>query len=189
MLSVSRSGEPLPWYTYPCIEFLKFRNYANKTILEFGAGQSTMWWAQRASRVISLEADKLWLQKLQLEVPSNVDLYLIPDSDSSSCVNAVNAILSKSSIAKFDVVIIDGVWRWHMIEIASQVVTEDGMIICDNAEGYGFCEGFRHRGFRRVDFFGNAPGVVLQHCTSIFFGCSSFAFDPSHPIPDIGKNG
>ena len=74
-----------------------------------------------------------------------------------------------------------------MIDTAAIVVTDTGIIICDNAEGYGFYEGFRGRGFHRVDFFGNAPGVVLPHCTSIFFRPGSFVFDPKYPIPVIAR--
>lgn len=74
-----------------------------------------------------------------------------------------------------------------MIEIACEVVSESGAIVCDNAEGYGFFEGFRDRGFQRVDFFGHAPGVNLPHCTSIFFKPGAFLFDSGFPILVIAK--
>jgi hypothetical protein len=41
MRSVDRRGRPLPWYTYPCINFLKQQSFTNRNCLEFGAGQST----------------------------------------------------------------------------------------------------------------------------------------------------
>ncbi|CAN1210581.1 hypothetical protein TUMEXPCC7403_10320 [Tumidithrix helvetica PCC 7403] len=34
--AVSRIGEALPWYTYPCIDLLKHRDFSGKTVLEFG---------------------------------------------------------------------------------------------------------------------------------------------------------
>ena len=43
MEAVSKNGDPVPWYTYPIIDFLKYRNFDNKTVLEFGGGQSTLW--------------------------------------------------------------------------------------------------------------------------------------------------
>ncbi|MEX0998939.1 MAG: hypothetical protein WD000_03135, partial [Thermodesulfobacteriota bacterium] len=87
----------------------------------------------------------------------------------------------------YDVIIIDGLFRYEMIEIALTLMKDDGMIICDNAEGYGFYEGFKKSGLNRVDFFGNAPGVVLPHATSIFFKSSSFTFSSTHPIPVLAK--
>ena len=61
------------------------------------------------------------------------------------------------------------------------------IIICDNAEGYGFYEGFKSRGMDRVDFYGYCPGVILEHSTSIYFMRSSFVFDPTIPIHVIAK--
>ena len=186
-IAVSRSGDPLPWYTYPCIDFLKYRSYEDKTVLEFGTGQSTLWWAQRAKNVVGFEGDEVWHHKLKASVPSNVELHPIPIDRASKCVEEINRILGVQPGLLFDVIVIDGPWRYQMIEISAKAVTDTGIIICDNAEGYGFCEGFRSRDFLRVDFFGYAPGVVLPHSTSIFFRPGSFVFDPKHPIPDIAK--
>jgi hypothetical protein len=187
MAAVSKTGDPLPWYTYPCIDFLRFRSYEDKTVLEFGAGQSTRWWAQKAKRVIAFEGDEAWHQKVKASVPTNVELHLVPMDSPSACLGAIHRILRSQSDPRFDVVVIDGLWRYELIEIAARVVTDMGIIICDNAESYGIYEGFKDRNFHRVDFFGNAPGVVLSHCTSIFFRSDSFVFDPQNAIPVIAK--
>jgi hypothetical protein len=186
--AVSRSGEPLPWYTYPCIDFLKYRSYKGKTVLEFGAGQSTLWWAQRAGHVVAFEGDVTWYSKLEAKAPANVELLLVLADGPSACVEAVNRGLSGRQESHFDVVVIDGLWRTHLIDIAARAVTDTGIIVCDDAEGYGFYEGFRGRDFQRVDFFGNAPAVVLPRCTSIFFRPRSFVFDPQYPIPVIAHD-
>lgn len=187
MEAVSRSGDPLPWYTYPCIDFLKYRHFEDKTVLEFGVGQSTLWWGQRAKRVVGFEGDAAWHQKLKTRVSDNVELHLVPIDSPSSCVDAINRILSIQTDRRFDVIVIDGLWRQEIIDIAAVAVADSGFILCDNAEGYGFYEKFRDRDFYRVDFFGNAPGVLLPHCTSIFFRPGSFVFDPKCPIPVIAK--
>jgi hypothetical protein len=187
--AVSKSGTPLPWYTYPCIDFLKNRSFEKATVLEFGAGQSTLWWAQKATRVVALEGDQAWLEELRGKVPQNVELHLVSVDSPLACVDSVNQILGTQSSAVFDVVVIDGLWRYEMIDIAARVVNRTGIIICDNAEGYGFYEGFKDRDFFRVDFFGNVPGVVLPHCTCIYFRPGASAFDAVHPIPVIVKDG
>jgi hypothetical protein len=185
--AVSRTGAALPWYTYPSIDFLRHRSYEGRTVLEFGAGQSTLWWAQRAARVVALEGDKAWFESLRPRLPSNVELIPVPIDTPDACVEAVNGALDARPDNRFDVVVIDGLWREQMIEIAARAVKDTGIIVCDNAEYYGIFEGFRDRGFLRVDFFGNAPGVVLQHCTSVYFRSESFAFEPSHPIPVVAR--
>ena len=104
-------------------------------------------------------------------------------------VSAVTHTLDeKKSYSRYDVIVIDGLYRDAMIPIALDRLSEDGVIICDDAEGYGFYEGFKESRLWRVDFFGNAPGVVLPHCTSMYFRPSScFIFDAKFPIPVIAK--
>ena len=187
-LPLSRRGTPLPWYTYPCIDFLASRSHAGRSVLEFGAGYSTLWWAARAARVVALEADEEWLATLRRKVPENVALQAVPGTDANACIAAVNGILNSLGHARFDVVVIDGLCRSELIDVAARSVTDDGIVLCDNAEGYGIQEGFRGRDFQRVDFFGYAPGVILPHCTSLFFRTGAYVFAPTHPIPDITRN-
>ncbi len=187
MAAVSRKGEPLPWYTYSCLDFLKNRSYADKIILEFGGGQSTLWWAKRAKHVVTLEGDEAWYTKIKKSMPANVDLHYVSLESPSVCIAQVDEVLRSKPYPTYDVIIIDGLYRYEMIDIARRLMAENGMIICDNAEGYGFYDGFKESGLNRVDFFGNVPGVILPHATSIFFKSTSFAFSSKHPIPVIAK--
>ena len=52
---LDRDGNPIPWYTYPAIEYLSQFDYSQKKIFEFGTGYSSMYWAKRAQKVISIE--------------------------------------------------------------------------------------------------------------------------------------
>ncbi|MGB7293175.1 MAG: hypothetical protein WBD99_13460 [Thermodesulfobacteriota bacterium] len=187
MKAVSKNGEPIPWYTYPCIDFLKYRSYEDKYVLEFGGGQSTIWWAKRAKKVITLEGDREWYEKIKTSIPDNVDLEYVSMENKDINVSQVKTVLEAKQNSKYDVIVIDGLFRYEMIEIALTLMKDEGLIICDNAEGFGLYEGFKKSGLNRVDFFGNAPGVVLPHATSIFFKSSSFAFSSKHPIPVLAK--
>ena len=187
MTAITRDGEPLPWYTYSIIDFLKYRNFDSKSILEFGGGQSTLFWAKRASRVVTLEGDKSWYLKIKKEMPYNVHLHYVSMENKFINVAQVNSVLQSEDRQTYDVIVIDGLYRDEMIKIALRLMAEDGIIICDNSEGYGFYDGFKETSLKRVDFFGNAPGVVLPHCTSIFFKSSSFVFSSKNPIPVLAK--
>jgi len=161
MAAVTRHGNPLPWYTYPAIDFLKDRNYAGKTVLEFGGGQSTLWWAAHAASVVTSEADRAWHDRIKSGMPPNVDLNLVPRENGKQDAFHVSNMLATKPFQHYDVVIIDGLTPADLFDIASKYVAPNGIIICDNAEGYGFYEGFKDRGFSRVDFYGNALACLF----------------------------
>lgn len=181
--AVDKNGEPLPWYTYPAIYFLSSKNFDAKTVLEFGAGQSTYWWAKRCRRVISMEGDKDWFQGMKDNKPANAELYFVSDRNAESCLEDVKKAIAASGQLKFDIIVIDGLWREALSEFAISLLREDGVIICDNAESYGFHEVLKkHTELKRVDFWGNAPGVSLEYSTSIYFKDTSFLFSAQSPI-------
>jgi hypothetical protein len=180
--AVSSSGSALPWYTYPAIDFLANRSFDGRAVLEFGAGQSTLWWAARARRVVAFEEDGPWFQRLQPMVPGNVALHRVVDRDAATGVDVIRRRLADDG-ERFDVVVIDGLFRSDLAEVALAALSPDGAIVCDNAESYGTWAAFQRPDLLRVDFTGHAPGVMLPHITSVFFRPGCFLFDHSWPIP------
>ncbi|HFE37786.1 MAG TPA: hypothetical protein ENK06_05120, partial [Gammaproteobacteria bacterium] len=97
--------EPVPWMNYNAISFLETRLSKSIKIFEYGSGYSTVFYADRASQVTSLEYNKEWLNKIQemLSGRDNVRLLYKPlEYDGEYC----KAILSTRE--KFDLVIVDG---------------------------------------------------------------------------------
>jgi hypothetical protein len=171
--AVDSCGEPIPWYTYPSISFLSAKSFADRKVLEWGAGQSTLWWARKASLVIAIESDVEWYQRLRAIVPSNVALKLA----SSDVVEIAKELRD----VRFDVIVVDGLDRFKCAVESLWLTSVDGAIILDNSEGYWGPSGeypilelFRAAGFSRIDFYGPAPGVIKPHCTSLFFKGSCF---------------
>jgi hypothetical protein len=170
--AVNRHGGPLPWYTYAAIDFLSAQDFAGRSILEFGGGQSTMWWANRAERVVALEGDPEWVEYLRPRLPANADLRLVSGTlDRDLGLN----------LPHFDVVVVDGLNRLRAARVALRLVSPEGAILVDDSEGHWgaddgsrpIIETLRDAGFLRVDFYGFAPGVIKPRCTSLFFrsGC------------------
>ena len=174
-------GAPLPWYTYPAIDFLAPRRFDGCNVLEFGGGQSTLWWAQRAAFVMTIEEDEGWARRLRARVSANVDLRHVPIAPDS--LERIRALISAAPTQKFDVVVIDGHLRQELVELAFDCLAPRGALLFDNSEGYGFYEETRARSCRRIDFFGFAQGVSLRHCTSLAFVDDCFLLDPAIPIP------
>ncbi len=59
------AGAPIPWYTYPAIEYLMHLDLSDMSVFEFGSGKSTIWWAGNALKVHSVEDDSTWFLKIQ----------------------------------------------------------------------------------------------------------------------------
>ena len=183
--ALSPNGHALPWYTYPAIDFLSQRDLRGKRVLEFGGGQSTLWWAQRASEVLTIEEDEAWYRQLLTQVPGNVDLRHVAADTRTRDISAVKAILDAHKAAPFDVIVVDGHLRREATALAFSHLAPTGALILDNAEGYGFHEEVSTRPCQRVDFFGFAPGVSRRHCTSLVFVGNCFLLDPAIPIASI----
>lgn len=185
--AVSRSGKPLPWYTYPIIEFLTHRDFSNKIVLEYGAGQSTLWWAERAKQVVSIETDKQWYEHLKSRLPPNVSLHYVDGSQEEHFVSTSRVVLKSLGHSKFDIIVIDAEFRERLLSDVFPQLAENGAVLCDDAESYGFYDVSKTMKVSRVDFFGFSPGVVLPHCTSLYFDKGCFMFECSIPIPDVAK--
>jgi len=180
--AVDVSGHPTPWYTYPAIEFLRNRSFQGRRILEFGGGHSTLWWASRAQEVVTFDDNGEWLAELRQRVPDNVRLELVSSSGPEACVSDVEAALERLGARTFDLVVVDGLWRGQLAPTALRVVAPDGAIMVDNSDGYETQERYRGSGLNRVDFYGYAPGVVMPHCSSLFFAHGSFLLSCAQPI-------
>jgi len=184
-LAVSKTGQPIPWYTYPTIDFLCARDFRSADVLELGAGQSTFWWSRKAAAVVAFEGDASWFEGLLQNKPESSRIFSADMQSREACDASIRTTLESEHPSPFDVVVIDGLFREQMVAIALDYVREDGMIIVDNADGYGMGSAFASTGLLRVDFYGYAPGVYLPHCTSVYFrpGCRWFA--GSEPIVKI----
>jgi hypothetical protein len=57
---VNPDGEPVPWYTYPAIEYLRQLDFSNAAVFEYGSGHSTLFWSIAARRVVSVVDEDRW---------------------------------------------------------------------------------------------------------------------------------
>jgi hypothetical protein len=188
MSARAADGKPLPWYTYPAIDFLAQRDFHNRDVLEFGGGQSTLWWSSKARSVLTIEEDAAWFARLRSQVGPNVSPHHIPVDRVTRTVQPIVDLIATSPTRKFDIIVVDGHLRKEVAALAFDYLAPNGAIILDNAEGYGFYDETKKRPCRRIDFFGFAPGVSRRHCTSILFVDDCFLLRSDIPIPVIDGN-
>lgn len=144
MLAMDRYGNPLPWLTYPAIEWLKLNIKPDWRICEYGCGQSTLWFREQKCLLRSVDSDPDWASRI---------------GDVKTCTSRDEYVSFALPID--NLVIIDGNWRndcaRHVVDIKSP------MVILDNAD-VNMCadiilnEAYKHT----IQFVGLSAGYVTQ---------------------------
>jgi hypothetical protein len=163
---VDARGEPIPWYTYPAIDFLESKIQREWSVLEWGCGNSTRWWAARTARVLSIEHNAEWQRKISTDLPAHATATLIEDP------LAYSTLKETAPAETFDVLIIDGEERNACARTAVTRAKPSSIIVFDNSDRKSVGDGMTYladSGWKRIDFFGLLPSYAYRTCTSIFF--------------------
>lgn len=165
--SVDAEGSPLPWITYPAIDFLKKRITKEMSVFEYGTGGSTLWWASMAKNVVGVEHNIQWYERVSNNLPANVELlYVELKYNGEYCKTA------STRNKKFDIIVVDGRDRVNCITNSILALKSGGVIILDNSERNEYEEGIAHlltNSFKRIEFIGMCPIVNYKSETSIFY--------------------
>jgi len=103
----------LPWISFAAIDFLSKWVSPGHRVFEWGCGGSTAFFANRASRVVSLEHDPEWYSRVKIMLKerllANVDLRLAV-FEAGNAVNFENTeYLSAVREDSWDLILVDGV--------------------------------------------------------------------------------
>lgn len=163
---VDRDRRPIAWYTYSALAFLEPRLRDDMEVFEYGAGNSTLWWAARVGYVCSVESDPAWVERLRPQLPVNTQV-LHEDLRAGYADSALHRG------RRFDVIVIDGYLRNDCARECPSALKEGGVIVWDNTEReQDYAEGFgqlRDLGFRRLDFDGLGPLNGYGWRTTVFY--------------------
>ena len=184
--SVDAGGQPIPWFTYPAIEFLQQLDISGKTVFEYGSGNSTLFWAARADRVVSVEDEEHWSNSLIARVPANCTV--LQEADLRHYVDAIHQYPEG-----FDIIVVDGPSRGHTRLKCARAAVEHlkpgGMIILDNSDWLPqSARVLREADLLQVDMSGFIPVGDHTQTTSFFFHRECRFASRSHrqPQPSIG---
>ncbi len=173
-IPIDRDGAPLPWFTYPAIAVLGPRIQGAMRVFEYGAGNSTRWWAARVAAVRSVEHDAQWATMLAPQLPTHAKLRFAPIDGADGGQGYVDgaAIAADADGALFDVVVIDGRERNRCVPATLRALSERGVVVWDNSERARYAPGLAQltdAGFRRLDLHGLGPVNPYAWCTSILY--------------------
>lgn len=161
----------LPWYSWAAIDCLASHLTKQMTVFEWGGGGSTLWLSKRVGRVICVESDPGWAERVREELTvqgiANVEVHhhaFDPDDESGflksaylKCVHDVHA----------DAYIVDGLdhrgtLRPHCFAEAMKEAAEGEWVVVDDS--------WRYRQLRRTP---NATVRVLQSVGPCRYGVTS----------------
>jgi len=166
-ISIDKEGKPLPWVTYSFMKFIDERLSSDMDIFEYGSGNSTLWYASRVKSVTSIENDMEWYRNIKERVPSNATIFyeeLIYGGNYSKYIATTKK--------RFHIVIIDGRDRINSIKSSIEYTTDDGIIVLDDSDRVSYAEGVEFllkSGYKKIDFWGMAPIIFYDKCTTIFY--------------------
>jgi hypothetical protein len=160
--SVDRNGGPIPWFTYPALEYLDGLDLSALSVFEYGSGNSTAYWSRRARTVTAVEHDPEWAHRVQPLLSDNACIKLVTsDADYPSTI--------VDCCAKFDVIVIDGSSRLECANAALPQLRPGGVIILDDADDHrDAAAALRRGGLIEVDFAGFSPINTYTKTTSFF---------------------
>mgnify|MGYP006870478108 CR=1 FL=1 len=164
---VDKDGKPIPWFTYPAIEYLNHLDLSDCSVFEYGLGFSTLFWLQRVKDLVSVENDRIWYKTISEKIEESARIkYLFFENPKGY----VNSLLLQNK--KFDIYVIDGRWRGECAKVVLNNITQYGgdMIIFDNSDWYPRSIEFLRNNLNWVEvgFHGFGPIADFTTTTTIF---------------------
>ena len=182
-----------PWLTFDAIDFLNSLPLENKRVFEFGSGSSTLFWLEHRCKLVSVEHDHIWYNRLcnrylcdkrcdyRFVPPEYIGYHLFDISNPNSYASLdelypchsfweyCNQIQSFPD-NYFDYILIDGRARPSCIKHSCQKVKIGGFLILDNSDREYYLKissKFLH-GYDRITFWGIVP-EARWFCETSFF--------------------
>ena len=162
--AINKTGQPIPWCTYPFIKFIEPRLNSSFRVFEYGCGNSTLWYAQRVKEIVAVEHDAQWLDRIKVILPTNCRVFL------KDLNNDYVSEIYRHGL--FDIVIIDGRRRIECTRAALQALKPHGIIVWDNLDMPKYFEVTKFlmdNDFKEINFDGMGPINTYAWRTSIFY--------------------
>ena len=124
----------IPWLVSSANTYLRefFSTRKDATVLEFGAGGSTIWLSQQTRHLTTIEHNPEWKDAVEREIatgkhpcfPTNIRLLPLPYS----------GVCKEWCDSSFDLVLVDGRGRVDCVKESARLVRPGGTLMLDNAE-------------------------------------------------------
>jgi len=188
--SIFSELKPMPWMNYEAVANIQGFVKPGHEVFEYGSGSSTRYWISMGCKVVSVEHDKDFFQKMQGVLTDKCDYKLIePEPDLT--INAKSYEIPESykssdfdghsfeSYVKaidiypdnhFDVVVIDGRARPSCIKHAVPKIKRGGVLVLDNSDRDYYLKNTQSLldGWSKKTYRGTVRGLLHKEQTTIF---------------------
>jgi len=162
--SINRNKEPIPWWSYSFNDFFIPKLKKDISIFEFGSGNSTIFLESKVNKIISVEHDKNWYDKMKKKLTKTKLIYRNLDDNYPKVILEFNE--------KFDLIIIDGRKRVKCIKNSILKLSDEGVLILDDSHREYYKAGIEYlleNRFKHIYFSGVSAGTYKKKYTSIFY--------------------
>ena len=130
-----------PWLTASMIDIMASWLRPNDSGLEWGSGRSTLWFAKRVAKLVSIEHDATWYASVSRRIDNaglreRVQHFLLADGIEERGDSAYVAVVANCPDATLDFCLVDGVSRSHCAFAALDKIRPGGVLIVDNCNWY-----------------------------------------------------
>ena len=188
-------SDRLPWITFEAIDFAGTIVTPDSKVFEWGSGGSTLFWADRAAEVVSVEHDAAWYELCRyntgISSGPKIDYMLIPPDKPEEGSTAVPdefvstakqyedcdfrcyaECIDRFPDEYFDIVVVDGRVRAACICRGMAKVSPGGWLVLDNSERIRYLAGNEEltdpARWEERSFFGPIPYTTFFSKTSFF---------------------
>jgi hypothetical protein len=162
--AIGLDGKPHPWFSYPCVEWIKAQDWSNRTVQEFGGGYGSLWWAEHAKRLDVYESNAEWAGTLNYKLAAAGH-----SVEKAQVLFASYKQLYVRAIPGTDLYIVDGSWRDDCARIVASTAKPGAHCIVDNVNHYPEAAApLRNSSWLEMEFTGPCAGWVGLNSTSVF---------------------
>ncbi len=162
------NGLIFPWFTHPFLDILKTWNMCSWDVFEWGSGYSTIWFASRCKKIVSIEHNPEWIKVLRdqlwelgfrnARIKRRTPKWPFHIGSGGETSDYVLAIHEEDTL--YDCIIIDGEYHRNTCAVhALKRIKKNGVIILDNANQasiglnsqptFDLLEQYEHHSFRQ----------------------------------------
>jgi hypothetical protein len=188
--SIFYESKPMPWMNYEAV--VAIHNFINPgdLVFEYGSGSSTRYWISLGCKVVSVEHDKDFFQKMHGALADNCDYKLIepeldsvinmkshesPENYKSSDFNnhTFEAYVKAIDVYPdnhFNLVVVDGRARPSCIKHAIPKIRRGGALVLDNSDRNYYLKNTQSllEGWPQRTYRGTVRGLLHKEQTTIF---------------------
>jgi len=153
--AVNADGAPIPWINYSMLHFLVPRMKDDFSMLEYGGGNSTLFWAERVREIVTVEHDRIWANKISEKIAAFPNAALLVAPNGPEYENAPLKLRKR-----FDMIVIDGIRRPECASTAIPMLAPAGCVLLDDshfAEQKPIFGIMASRGFKALRISGAKP--------------------------------